>query len=298
MATITRFVRDGLDDAYTFGGTAINTSGFISAGDASGTRSAGMIFRDIPIPRTSTINGATVTFIANASLSGTNCNTRFYGEASSNPNPYTTVTDFENRSLGSITTDWTTIPAWTAGSAYTSPDIKEVVQEIVNRGDWASGKGMGIYWKNNASDTNARRAAYGFEDSSGSCASITIDYTPAPVMTMRVSLPGYDALTDATVDHYSLYADEDNVLIKEYARGTINIGNYKSGTVSHNLGYIPYSMVFAKNGSNFYHVSGAELSSGFQAYYTSSTANLIITNDNSSTLTYYYFVFYDNATTL
>lgn len=116
-------------------------------------------------------------------------------------------------------------------------------------------------------------------------------------MTMRVSLPSYNALTDGTVDHYALFADTDNILIKEKTRGTINIGGYASGTITHGLGYIPYSIIFAKSGSNFYNIAGAELGSGFQAYYTTGTSNIIITHDDSGTITFYYYIFYDDVKT-
>ncbi len=63
--------------------------------------------------------------------------------------------------------------------------------------------------------------------------------------TMRVSLPGYDCLTDGTIDHYSVYADTDNVLIKEQARGTLSVANGYNGTISHALGYVPFSLVYS-----------------------------------------------------
>jgi len=59
---------------------------------------------------------------------------------------------------------------------------------------------------------------------------------------MRVSLPGYNALTDTDPDHYALYADEDWVLIKEKTRGTGTLDYTASDTIAHGLGYIP--MVF------------------------------------------------------
>lgn len=67
--------------------------------------------------------------------------------------------------------------------------------------------------------------------------------------TIRVSLPGYDAGTDTNLDHYSLYADEDNVLIKNYSSG---VGTMPSGaagttgTITHSLGYIPFYSVYAR----------------------------------------------------
>ena len=61
--------------------------------------------------------------------------------------------------------------------------------------------------------------------------------------TIRVSLPGFNAGTDTNIDHYSVYSDSDNILIKEKTRGTVNVANGATGTVAHGLGYIPFVSV-------------------------------------------------------
>jgi hypothetical protein len=65
--------------------------------------------------------------------------------------------------------------------------------------------------------------------------------------TTRISLPGYDALTDTNLDHFALYADQNNVLIKELVRGSIGILGNGSGLtvgIAHNLGYVPFFLCF------------------------------------------------------
>jgi hypothetical protein len=67
--------------------------------------------------------------------------------------------------------------------------------------------------------------------------------------TARVSLPGYDAGTDTNLDHYSLYADVDNIMIKNQQKvlgtvGTAGTAGYTIGTIPHNLGYIPFYMAY------------------------------------------------------
>jgi len=64
--------------------------------------------------------------------------------------------------------------------------------------------------------------------------------------TIRVSLPEKNALTDSDIDNYALYADEDNVLIKEHLRGNTSIAATSTGTINHNLGYIPLVFVYAE----------------------------------------------------
>lgn len=114
---------------------------------------------------------------------------------------------------------------------------------------------------------------------------------------MRVSLPGYDCLTDGTVDHYALYADQDNVLIKEYTRGSITVGTLSTGTVSHNFSYPPMSMGFAQGISGTYTSYQWLYGNGYFNYYYSysSTANVYFVNAAPfQTTTYKYYLFYDN----
>lgn len=113
--------------------------------------------------------------------------------------------------------------------------------------------------------------------------------------TMRVSLPGFNALTDGTIDHYALYADNDNVLIKEERRGTMTVSNGNTGTVSHNLGYIPFYLVYAQTGAGTYRIANAfnPIGGGWKAY--TGTANLLIRNSFGTAGTaVQYYVFYDS----
>ena len=159
-----KYVSDGSDDAYVHSGGSIQLTGFISFGEASGDRHAGIKFRNVAIPRNSTINWANVYFIAAGTLTGTTCNARIYGEASANPNSFSSYADFMGRTLTSAYVDWNNVPAWTSGNQYVSPNIKTIIQEIVNRGDWDSGDNLALFFKNNGSSTGARRASYGYED--------------------------------------------------------------------------------------------------------------------------------------
>lgn len=63
---------------------------------------------------------------------------------------------------------------------------------------------------------------------------------------VRIALPGYDALTDTDPDHFSLYSDIDNVLIKRFATGqsTIADGSPTILDITHNLNYIPFFIAY------------------------------------------------------
>ncbi len=118
---------------------------------------------------------------------------------------------------------------------------------------------------------------------------------------MRVSLPGNNALTDPNLDHYALYADQDNFLIKEFTRGTANIAAGGTLQIAHNLGYIPFFMVFysidangtAWQGVPAYQNNGVSVPLNVA---TSDTGTLTITNNNGSSNPFQWFIFYDNFT--
>jgi|GEM_PF-5356957 len=114
-------------------------------------------------------------------------------------------------------------------------------------------------------------------------------------MTMRVSLPGYDALTDGTIDHYSVYADSDNVLIKEKTRGTINVNSSSQGTINHSLGYIPLAKVSVNFGGKYVSIGGSDLNSTYGAFWNLGTGNIIFHNTSGSTRTFHYYLFHDQG---
>lgn len=119
---------------------------------------------------------------------------------------------------------------------------------------------------------------------------------------IRVALPGYDALTDTNLDHFSLYSDVDNVLIKRLLFGTATIadGSPTILTIPHNLGYIPFFLVYfdsASNGNwsilnNQYGIATVP-----EAIAAADTTNLYIYNFGghaSGNLPVAYEIFYDN----
>jgi hypothetical protein len=253
---LTRRITDALDDTYTEGGSTNNVASFVSFGKnaAGAVRDAGLIFRNITIPKGSTITNAYITFLPYSTRVETTCNLKFIAQASSNPPHWEDNTDFYARSLETAEVDWNNVPTFTAGTYIDSPDISSIIQEIINRSDWVSGGGINIFIKDNGSDTGGRRDTDAFDlDVGNLVANITIEYNYPPTKNFtRVILPGYDALTDTNPDHYSLLADEDNVLIKKFAGGTETItdGNPTEYTLAHNLGYIPFYVAFCDDANN------------------------------------------------
>jgi len=113
--------------------------------------------------------------------------------------------------------------------------------------------------------------------------------------TIRVSLPGYDARTATSPDHYALYVgtETDWVLIKERQRGSVEISAYGSEAIYHNLGYIPTVFAYAQVGSKYVWVYGETMYSSYsmEVY----TDRVVFENMTSSTSIFKYYIFYDNA---
>jgi hypothetical protein len=109
---------------------------------------------------------------------------------------------------------------------------------------------------------------------------------------MRVALPGYNALTDTDTDHFALYSDQDNVLIKEFIRGTVNVPTGSSAEITHNLGYIPFFAFFVDRGGGLRQLGWLyNPDSGYNAYATTSVIHFSHTDGSDHTFLYY--IFYD-----
>ena len=117
----------------------------------------GMLFRNITIPKGSLITTAVLEFEADASLSGAVVNTRFTGEKNSNPVTFNTLANYQARrgtvvdgaNNDNITTaqvDWNSVPAFTAGETYQSPELKTIIQELIDQDGWRSNNRMVIFW--------------------------------------------------------------------------------------------------------------------------------------------------------
>ncbi len=89
-----------------------------------------------------------------------------------------------------------------------------------------------------------------------------------------IALSGYNALTETNPDHFSLKADKDNLLIKEFLRERETISTTR--TITHNFGYIPFFLTYTKQayGDNYIQVDHNAFEAAEYAY--SNTSELII----------------------
>lgn len=75
--------------------------------------------------------------------------------------------------------DWDNIASWVLGAEYNSPEIKTVIQEIVDRGGWVSGNDIVIFWEDFEDRSLidwGRRAGYSWDGDSAKAPKLHIEY--------------------------------------------------------------------------------------------------------------------------
>ena len=130
---------------------------------------------------------------------------------------------------------------------------------------------------------------------------IVIGYVSSGVYGIKVSLQGYDAITDTNIRHFTLWAlstdATDNVLIKEKTRGSVSISTSSSQNVAHGLSNVPFCIVFYEKTTGVYQKLYGSPYGIDDAYFIVNGTNLTMYNYTGSTKTFKYYIFYDQMTT-
>ena len=137
-----------VNDGYT----NIGTNDIIEAGDFSGYGGldCGYRFTGVTVAQAATIYSATVDFrIDGRGLSGTDVKIKTWGIDEDN------VGGFGSDLGKTKTTAYETQNVASGSGSYFGINVKDEVQEIVNRGGWSSGNAMGFYTFNDSSPSGA-----------------------------------------------------------------------------------------------------------------------------------------------
>ena len=199
-------VGTGTDDAYR----RIETDNFwnltdnnITVGAYNGTYyeyGGGMRFTNITIPQGATITEAYLTLRCSNTGQGAT-NSRISAEdVDDAPTFADNKTTFDTRWAARTTArvDWDAIPDWTLNNDYNSPEIKTVIQEIVDRGGWSSGNDIVIFWDDFedrstlGSGSEPRRFAWSYDGTS--------TYAPKLVVTIAGIPTTYGLTAAVSVD--------------------------------------------------------------------------------------------------
>lgn len=109
---------------------------------------------------------------------------------------------------------------------------------------------------------------------------------------IKIALPGYNASTDTNPDHFALYVDQqtDYILIKEKSYATVSVTG--SRDIAHNLGYIPFCLVFQEISNGVWRKVFSTAIDGVGASFMIDGTNLKLIG----TGTFSYRIFYDEVT--
>ncbi|HEC15619.1 MAG TPA: VWA domain-containing protein [Sedimenticola sp.] len=182
QTTITRKVDNRYDDMEQYSSGSMSLWG--SQWDMNSNQTNGLRFKNITIPPGSTINSARIKLTARRSDTS-DAGFRFYGEDIGDAPTFATSSyNVSSRTKTSASILWEPA-AWIQYGEYNTPDLSSIVQEIVDRGDWASGNDMAFietYVSGN------RRRPYRYGGSASRAAELTVTYTPSPADTQKVGL--------------------------------------------------------------------------------------------------------------
>lgn len=148
------------------------------------TQRVGLRFQDVNVPRGAKITNAYLKFYSGVSSSGA-ANLEIRGQKSDNaPTFEETPKNISNRPTTSKMVSWNSSSAipltdWKEGELYRTPELKEVVQEIVDQATWCGGNAMAFIIS--SSDNNSIRNVVSFDQNPDSAPSLHIEFDPSTI---------------------------------------------------------------------------------------------------------------------
>ena len=163
---------DAKERTDTSSGT-MNLTSSLPFGNAGSTYIVGVRFTGVNIPAGAVITAATIQFTAHAAGSvATSLTVR--GQKSTNAATFTTTGhDITNRVATTASVGWT-VPTWTndeRGTPEKTPDLKTIVQEIVNQTGWVAGRPI-VFTLAGTGD----RAAKAFDSGAANAATLHVEW--------------------------------------------------------------------------------------------------------------------------
>lgn len=174
MSQYSQRVSTGLDDGY-YAGEWINNGSSVGIGKnyLGGVVYSAFRFNNVNIPPGATITSAYLKLKASDNT-GSEVAFKIHGIDEDDTANFSS--DPNGRSKTTASVNWT-LASVTAETEYTSPDIKTVIQEIIDRGSWSSGNDLGLISADNGTSNDRIDRFYAYDGSSTKCALLEINYT-------------------------------------------------------------------------------------------------------------------------
>lgn len=193
MATLDRQVGASSDDCFVDWDGAVWTLSLTRImacvgynTSSSYKRGGGYRFTNISIPKGSTITAAYITITCDQSATVDTVNSGIHGEDVDDAAQFSDYTDYSGRPRTTAVVNWDAIGNWTKDVEYDSPEIKTIIQEIIDRAGWASGNAMVIFWDDHddrsSHVSSCRRRGYSYDGSTTKAPKLHIEYMPPAVV--------------------------------------------------------------------------------------------------------------------
>lgn len=177
------------DDGYTFGSGISNNAAYCRMGE----KSDGTLYNtwhrwtSVNIPAGSTITAAKIQFKAAYSGSGTTVNLNIYFNDADNAANPGDITAYNAKAVTAAVA-WNSVSSWTAGTWYDSPELKTILQTVINRAGWASGNAIMALVKSNDSTHNAYRDGVEYANDSSGGAKLVVSYTEPVTFIPKITI--------------------------------------------------------------------------------------------------------------
>jgi hypothetical protein len=123
-------------------------AGWEGAPEDQNILTTGLRFRNIPVPQGAVIDSAFISVWSHEDKSAEDvAELTIYGDASDNATTFTEDSLLTDRPATASNVLWTVAEEWTLWEAYRTPDLKAIVQEVVDREGWVPGNAMAFIFQ-------------------------------------------------------------------------------------------------------------------------------------------------------
>lgn len=146
----------------------------------------GYRWQNVTIPQGSTIDDCVMVWSAAATRSD-DLTMTFWAEDTSNAATFSDSTDYRSRTKTTASVGVAVTTNWISGTWYRSEsDLKSILQEVVNRGDWSSGNAFVILAEDQGSGSNVVQRFSTYDTSPTLACSLIVNYTIGAAATGQV----------------------------------------------------------------------------------------------------------------
>ncbi len=221
MTTLNLQVNAAVDDAYEADdNTGFDRTSTIVRIDANPTAASrfngGMRFTSVALPKEANIDTATVQVFV-LSLATDDPHLDISAEDVDSPGDFTSPADVTDRVRTTASVSW--VATGVDIQWETSPEIKTVIQEIVDRGGWASGNNLVLLMDGHTTTFNFR--IFSYEGGTTFAAKLDIDYIPPQALTPS-GIASLEAFGSATLTITSFITASGIASVEAFGSATVS----------------------------------------------------------------------------